>query len=194
MDLPAADSRLAYLGLLALVIVQRLVELRLARRNRLLLLARGGVEEGAGHYPWMVLQHAAFLVACPLEVYMLARPLRPALAVVMVVVLFAAMALRAWVLRTLGERWTTRVIVLPGETAIAGGPYRYVRHPNYLAVVLEIFALPLVHGAWLTALVFSLLNGALLAVRIRAEEAALTRASHYQEVLGDRPRLLPGPR
>lgn len=194
MDLPAADSRLVYLGLLALVIVQRLVELRLARRNHLLLLARGGVEEGTGHYPWMVLQHAAFLVACPLEVYLLARPLRPALAVFMVVVLFAAMALRAWVLRTLGERWTTRVIVLPGEAAIAGGPYRYVRHPNYLAVVLEIFALPLVHGAWLTALVFSLLNGALLAVRIRAEEAALTRASHYQEVFGDRPRLLPGSR
>jgi methyltransferase len=186
------DTRILYTILVAAVAVGRLIELRIAERHRRSLLARGGVEAGAGHYPWMVALHTAFLVSCPLEVWLLDRLFLPALAAAMLALLLGAVALRWWVIATLGERWTTRILILPGASPVAGGPYRYLRHPNYLAVMAEIAALPLVHTAWATALAFSVLNIWLLRVRIRAEEAALAGASDYQEVLGDRPRLLPG--
>ena len=124
----------------------------------------------------MVALHTGFLAACVLEIWWLRRPLLPALAVAMLIVLGLSMALRYWAIATLGERWNTRVVVVPDEPAVAGGPYRFVRHPNYLAVVLEMVALPLVHTAWLTALVGSVLNAWLLAVRIRVEEARPARA------------------
>jgi methyltransferase len=187
----SADTRLLYTGLVAAVAVARLVELRLARRNFTRALSRGGVEAGAGHYPWMVALHTAWLVACVLEVWGLGRPFRPVLGAVSLALLAGAIALRWWVVATLGERWTTRVVCLPGSEPVTGGPYRWLRHPNYLAVVVEIAALPLVHGAWLTALAASGLNACLLAVRIRAEESALSAAGHYQERLGALPRLLP---
>lgn len=172
-----ADSRLLYTLLVAGVAVQRLFELRLARRHQRALLARGGVEAAARHYPAMVLLHAAFLAACPLEVWGLHRPFRPGLAAAMAALLAAAQVLRYWAIATLGERWTTRIVCLPGAAPITGGPYRFLRHPNYLAVAVEIAALPLLHGAWLTAAVFSAANAMLLAVRIREEEAALARHS-----------------
>jgi methyltransferase len=167
------DTRLLYTLLVVAVAFGRLIELRIAERHRRSLLARGGFEAGAGHYPWMVALHSAFLLACPLEVWRLGRPFVPALAAPMLVLLALAVALRWWVISTLGERWTTRILVLPGAPLIRSGPFRFLRHPNYLAVVTEIAALPLVHTAWLTALVFSLLNAWLLWVRIHAEEAAL---------------------
>lgn len=171
------DTRWVFTGLVALVAVQRLQELRLARRHARRLLARGGVEAGGGHYPWMVALHAAFLASCVAEVWLVGRPFVPALAAAALLVLAAASALRYWAIRTLGERWTTRVIVLPGAAPVASGPYRFLRHPNYLAVALEIAALPLVHTAWATAAVFSALDGVLLAHRIRTEEEALGRAA-----------------
>jgi methyltransferase len=186
------DSRTAYALLVAAFAVARLVELRLSRRHQAILLSRGGMEIAPGHYRVMVLLHTAFLVACPAEVWLLGRPFRPLLAVAMLVLLALAMALRYWAISTLGERWTTRIVCLPGETAVAGGPYRFIRHPNYLAVAVEIVALPLVHGAWLTAVLFSVANGLLLRVRIGAEEAALARLSRYDEVFAGRPRFLPG--
>jgi methyltransferase len=131
--------------------------------------ARGGREVAAAHYPFMVALHAAFLVAAPLEVLLLERPFRPVLALAAIGALLAAEALRVWTLSTLGDRWSTRVIVVPGEPAVTGGPFRFLRHPNYLVVALEIAALPLVHSAWLTAIAFSALNAALMAVRIPAE-------------------------
>jgi len=167
------DSRLFYTLLVAAVALGRLVELRIAERHRRSLVARGGIEAGEGHYPWMVALHTAFLFACPLEVWLLDRPFLPGLAAAMLVLLGAAVALRWWVIASLGERWTTRILVLPGAPLVQGGPFRFLRHPNYLAVVTEIAVLPLVHTAWLTALAFSLLNAWLLRVRIRAEEAAL---------------------
>jgi len=167
------DTRLLYSLLVAAVAAGRLVELRIAERHRRSLLARGGVEAGAGHYPWMVALHSAFLVAGPAEVWLLGRPFVPWLAAAAIVLLGAAVVLRWWVITTLGERWTTRILVLPGAPLISGGPFRFLRHPNYLAVATEIAALPLVHTAWMTALAFSLLNAWLLRVRIRAEEAAL---------------------
>lgn len=165
-------TRLLYTGLVVLVALQRLGELAVSRRNEARLRSRGAVEAGAGHYPVMVALHTGFLAACAAEVWLLDRPFVPALAAAALAVLLAASALRVWTLATLGGRWTTRVLVLPEEDPVTGGPYRHLRHPNYLAVALEVAALPLVHAAWLTALVFSAAGALLLRVRIRAEERA----------------------
>jgi methyltransferase len=188
------DTRLLYTALVLVVALGRLAELRIASRNFKSLVARGGMEAGAEHYRWMVLLHVLFLAACPLEVWLLGRPFIPALAAVMLVLLILAALLRWWVISALEGRWTTRVVVLPGMPPVTRGPYRFLRHPNYLAVIVEIFSLPLVHTAWLTALVFSLSNAVVLRVRIRAEEAALARASNYEAAFSGRPRLVPGGR
>jgi methyltransferase len=181
-----------YVALVAAVGAERLVELAIAARNRRWALERGAVEAGAGHYPWIVALHVAFLAACPVEVWLLARPLVPALAWTMGGALAAAMALRYWAIAALGRRWNTRILVVPGEPAVVAGPYRFVRHPNYLAIVVEMVALPMIHTAWLTALTASALGALLLRVRIRAEEAALAAHADYARRLGDRPALLPG--
>jgi len=189
---PAVDSRVLFVALVGLVAVERLVELALSRRNAARAFARGGVEvEPRVFYALMVVAHTIFLVAGPLEVYLVPRPFRPALAAAMTLLVAGAMVLRYWAVVTLGDRWNTRVIVVPGEPAVAAGPYRYLRHPNYLAVVVEAFALPLVHGAWVTAVAASCGNALLLAARIRREERALAAASDYEARLGDRARLLP---
>jgi len=159
--------------LVGAVAVQRLAELGLSARHVRLARARGGVEVGAGHYPWMVLLHSVFLASCLLEVWLLGRPPLPVLAGAALLVMLVATILRYWAITTLGERWTTRVICFPSLPRVTSGPYRWLRHPNYLAVGLEVIALPLVHSAWITAVVFSLANAALLRIRIRVEEAAL---------------------
>ena len=169
------DTRTGFALVCAAVAVARLVELGISRRNIQRLLARGGVEAGKSHYPWMVTLHTAFLIGCPLEVWLLDRPWIPALARPMAMLVVAAMALRYWVMATLGERWCTRVVCLPGEPLLVGGPYRLMRHPNYAAVVVEMAALPLLHTAWLSALFFSLTNLLVLRRRIRVEEKALIR-------------------
>lgn len=192
--LPAVDSRVLYTLLVVLVAAGRLVELRIAGRNRRRLLERGGIEVAQGHYPWMVALHTALIIASPLEVWLLDRPFLPALGFSMLALLVLAALLRWWVIATLEGRWTTRIVVLPEVPPITGGPYRFLRHPNYLAVILEILSLPLVHTAWLTALVFSVLNGWLLRVRIRAEEEALSRMTGYGAAFAGRPRLVPGGR
>lgn len=186
------DTRVLYTALVILAAAGRLLELRIANRNRRAMLAQGGVEVSPGHYPWMVVLHTVWLFACPLEVWLLDRPFLPGLGIPSLILFAAAFGLRYWVISTLGERWTTRIVCLPGVEPVTGGPYRWLRHPNYLAVILEIASLPLVHTAWLTALAFSLLNAFLLRVRIRAEEEGLSRMSGYASVFSDRPRLLPG--
>jgi methyltransferase len=186
------DTRVLYTALIALIAAGRLIELRVAKRNLRALLARGGVEVAPEHYRWMVLLHTLFLLACLLEVWLLDRPFLPWLGIPMLVLAVLAAGLRLWVIRTLDGRWTTRIVVLPTVTPVSGGPYRFLRHPNYLAVITEMLALPLIHTAWLTAVVFSLLNAWLLRVRIRAEEAGLASVSDYDAVFADRPRLLPG--
>lgn len=153
---------------LALVAAQRLAELAYARRNTRRLLAEGGRESGAGHYPLLVGLHVLWLLS--LAVFVPAdRP--PDWALLGVFVLLQV--LRLWVLVSLGRFWTTRVITLPGAPLVRRGPYRYLRHPNYLVVAAEILVLPLAFGAWEIALVFSLANAAVLALRIRCEERAL---------------------
>lgn len=180
-----------FLGILGAVALERLAELAISLRNLRWARERGGVEAGRGHYPWMVALHTALLVAAPLEVWLFRRPFVPALGWTMLAVVLATMALRYWAILTLGRRWNTRVFFLPGEPPVVGGPYRFLRHPNYLAVVLEIAALPLIHTAWLTAILFSLANAWMLRVRIAAEEKALGAASDYETAFSGRPRLLP---
>ena len=163
-----------YTALVLLVAAVRLVELRVAEAHDAANLARGGREFGRTHHPVMVVLHVGLLVGCIAEVWLLDRPFLPWLGWPMLALLVAAHALRWWCIRTLGQQWTTRVIVVPGAGLVTSGPYRYLRHPNYVAVVLEGIALPLVHTALLTALTFTVLNAALLIVRIRVEERALS--------------------
>jgi methyltransferase len=153
--------------LLALVTLERLAELALARRNTSLLQQRGAVEHARGHYPLIVLLHAAWLAG----LWLLGRdnPVDPVLLAVFLVL----QVLRAWVLATLGSRWTTRIIVQPGAPLVAKGPYRWLSHPNYVVVVGEIAVLPLCLGLPGFALAFSVANAAVLTIRIRAENAAL---------------------
>ncbi|MFW5739521.1 MAG: isoprenylcysteine carboxyl methyltransferase family protein [Myxococcota bacterium] len=180
-----------YLALLALVGIERLVELRISRANARAALENGGIERGQRHFRVMKLLHTAFLIGCAVEVVLLDRPFIPALGVAMLVLALAAQGLRYWAIGTLGRQWTVRVIVVPGRRVVTGGPYRYLRHPNYLAVVVEGLAIPLIHSAWLTALTFTVLNGLLLWVRIRCEESALAQHCDYGQHLGARPRWLP---
>ena len=170
-------SDLLYLALLGLVAAERLFEVGLSNRNRLWALSEGGYEVGKRHYPVMVVLHALFLPACGLEVVLLERPWRPELGLPMLGAVALTMALRYWAISSLGRRWNTRVVVIQCRPLETGGPYRWMRHPNYLAVVVEMAALPLVHGAWCTALAFSVANALLLRVRLQVEERALAQAA-----------------
>ncbi len=164
-------------ALVGAVAVERLVELVVAKRNLAWSRARGAHESGFGHYPAMVFLHTGLLAGALVEVWAGGRPFIDAVGWPMLVLVVAAQTLRWWCIRTLGPQWNTRIIVVPGLSRVNSGPYRWLAHPNYVAVVVEGFALPLVHDAWITALVFSAANAALLTVRIRAENHAL-RAIH----------------
>ncbi len=160
--------------LLGLVTAERLAELALARRNTAALMAKGAIEVAPGHYPAIVLMHALWL-AC-LWIFGATRMIDPA----WLAVFLALQVLRVWTLVTLGPRWTTRIIILPGSALVSNGPYRLVSHPNYVVVVGEIAALPLCLGLPWLALVFSVVNAILLFIRIRAEDAALSRSAHVE--------------
>jgi methyltransferase len=167
----------AWFTLLILAVgVERLAELRLSKRNLSWSRERGGVEYAPKHYPVMVLLHTGLLAGCLLEVWLGDRSFVPALGWPMLAVVLLTQALRWWCIATLGHRWNTKIVVLPDVALVSVGPYRWLRHPNYLAVVAEGLALPLVGSAWITATVFTLANAALLTVRIRAENAALVTA------------------
>lgn len=168
-----STSAALYLGLLAATGIERLVEVRTSLRNAAWSFARGGYEVGKGHYPAMVALHTGFLIACGLEVLLFERTFHPAIGIPALVLALACQGLRWWCITTLGPRWNTRVIIVPGLPRVTGGPYQYFDHPNYVAVAVEGIVLPLVHGAWLTALAFTTLNAALMWVRIRCENDAL---------------------
>jgi methyltransferase len=163
----------AYTVLLLAVAAERVAELVVSQRHLRWARERGALESGQGHYPPMVVLHIGLLVGCLVEVEMLDRPFIAWLGIPMLVVVLCAQALRWWCIRTLGPQWNTRVVVVPGMPLVRTGPYRWLRHPNYVAVVAEGVALPLVHTAWITALVFSVLNAVLLGVRIRCENRLL---------------------
>lgn len=162
-----------YAGLVAAVAAERIAELLVARRNAAWTKARGGVEFGAAHYPWMVALHTGLLVGCLVEPPLLDRPFVPVLGWPMLVLVVAAQVLRWWCIRALGPYWNTRVIVVPGALRVRRGPYRLLDHPNYVAVAVEGAALPLVHSAWVTAVLFAAGNAAVMTARVRVENTAL---------------------
>ncbi|ELS57999.1 isoprenylcysteine carboxyl methyltransferase family protein [Streptomyces viridochromogenes] len=169
------SSEVLFTALVVAVGLERVAELALSRRNAAWSLTRGGVEHGRGHYPLMVVLHTGLLVGALTEVWMRRPDAVAVLAWTMLPLVAASQGLRWWCIATLGRQWNTRVIVVPGAPRVISGPYRWIPHPNYVAVVIEGLALPLVHSAWGTALVFTAVNGCLLATRIRTENAALTR-------------------
>jgi methyltransferase len=167
-----------YTAFLVLTGLERVVELVVSVRNARWAFARGGWEAGRGHFPVMVALHTALLVGCFAEPLLAGRPFLPWLGVPALVVALAAQGLRYWCIGSLGRRWNTRVIVVPGLPLVTRGPYRWLPHPNYVVVAVEGIALPLVWSAWLTALAFTVLNAwLLLAVRIPVEERALREAA-----------------
>ncbi len=187
---PLTPSLALYLLLLLAVGAERIVELVVSRRNARIQFARGAVEVGAPHFRVMTLLHALFLPACFAEAWLLHRSAPTAVEAVALLAAIFAQALRWWAVSTLGTRWNVRIIARVDDAPVTAGPYRVVRHPNYLAVAIELFALPLVHGAWLCAIAFSLANAALMAVRIPAEERALGKI--YADKFSTTPRIWPG--
>ncbi len=183
------SSQAAYLAGLCALAAERVWELRRSSRNVRRSLSRGGLEVGRRHYRLMAAFHAVFLAACAVEVVGLGRPFPGGIGWVALCAALGAQALRYWAIWALGDRWSTRIVLVPGESPVTRGPYRWVRHPNYLAVIVEMAAVPLIHGAWLTALAFSAGNAALLCVRIRAEERALGES--YAHAFADRRRFVP---
>ena len=166
-----------YWGLLAVIAIERVAELVVSQRHAAATLRSGGVEYGAGHFPVMVALHVALLAGCVAEPLALHRSFIPALGWPMLAAVVAANALRWWCIATLGPRWTARVVVIPGVPLVRSGPYRWFAHPNYVAVVVEGAALPLAGSAWITACAFTVLNAALLTVRLRCATGAPAAAA-----------------
>jgi methyltransferase len=182
-------SQALYLAFLGLLAIERCFELSISRAHAKRAFDEGAFEIGRGHYRFMAALHTAFLLSCGLEVTLLQRPFPGAWGLVALVAALLAQVLRYTAVVTLGERWNVRIIVWPSRAPVTRGLYRFVRHPNYVAVIIEIFAVPLVHGAFITALVFTLCNAALLAIRIRQEEQAL--GPQYADAFRERPRFIP---
>jgi methyltransferase len=184
-------SRQLFVGFVVLVALERLAELRLSRRNESQLRKLGASEHAPGHFIVMQLLHTLWLASILLEVTLLRPPFKLWVTALAALGFGIGQCLRYAAIHALGGRWTVRVLTLPGAAPVTRGIYRYLRHPNYLGVVLEMAALPMMHTAWRSAIVFSLANGMLLAWRIRYEERALSENGGYEEALGLRPRLWP---
>ena len=181
-----------YLALLAAVAVVRLVELRISRRHQERMLAKGAVPVPEPHFKWIVAVHTGVLVGAAAEVILLKRPFLPLLAVPMLVLFLASNLMRFWVVRTLGDLWSVQVMDSTQLGVVTTGPFRFVRHPNYTGVILELISLPLIHTAWITAVVISLAYSFALSRRIRAEESVLMANPEYRAAMGRKPRFLPG--
>ena len=178
------------LCVMAAVALERVAELRVSRRNARWAFAHGAVEVGQGAYRVMTVFHAVFLLACIVEPWLLGRRVPPALAAVGIVLLLCAQALRWWAITVLGPRWNTRVIVFADAQPVTSGPYRWLRHPNYVAVIIEMVALPIACGAWVTAVLASLGNALLMLTRIATEERAL--GARWARAFAETPRFVPG--
>ena len=165
---------------ISIVILQRLIELFIAKRNEKWMRSQGAFEAGATHYPVMVSMHIVFFISLLAEVFLFEKALSP-LWFIFLVIFLIAQAARIWCLASLGKFWNTKIIILPGATVVQKGPYKWVRHPNYIIVATELLVLPLLFSAYLTAIVFSLLNVWMLSVRIPTEEKALKEATNYKE-------------
>jgi len=182
-------SQALYLGFLGLLGVERGAELLISRANGRAAFAKGAYEVGQRHYRWMAALHVAFFFSCAAEVLLLDRSFPGALGFVALGLVVCAQTLRYAAVRALGQKWNVRIIVWPLAPPVTSGPYRFVRHPNYVAVAIELACVPLVHGAVLTAVAFSICNAVVLAIRIAEEERAL--GPGYAQAFRDRPRMIP---
>ena len=185
-------SVIAYLALLCIVAVLRLYELRISRRHQQEMIARGASKVDEPRFRWMVVLHTGVLIGAAAEVVFLKRPFIPILAAVCFPLFLAANAVRWWVIRTLGEHWNVQVMNSTGLGVITSGPFRYVRHPNYAAVFLEMLVLPLIHTAWITAAAGAVAHVLVLSQRLSTEERVLFSDSHYRAAMSGKPRFVPG--
>lgn len=165
---------------ISIVMLQRLVELIVAKRNEKWMRGQGAFEAGAAHYPVMVSMHIAFFISLIAEVFLFDKVLSPVWILFLIIFLVAQVA-RIWCLTSLGKFWNTKIIILPGADVVRKGPYKWVRHPNYVIVATELLVLPLLFSAYFTAIIFSLLNVWMMSVRIPSEEKALKEATNYSK-------------
>jgi methyltransferase len=185
-------SVIAYLGLLLVVAALRVYELRISKRHQSRMIERGASKVTDPRFRWMVLLHTCVLLGAALEVVLLHRPFYPIFAAGCFVIFLAANVVRWWVIRTLGEHWNVQVMNSTGMGVITTGPFRYVRHPNYAAVFVEMLALPLIHCAWITAAAGSAAHILVLSQRLATEERVLFSDVHYREAMSSKPRFVPG--
>lgn len=185
-------SVIAYLGLLLGVAALRLFELRISRRNQEKMIARGATKVDKPQFRWVVLAHVLVLLGAATEVVFLHRPFFPLLAGVMLALFVASNLVRWWVVRTMGQLWNVQVMDSTNLGVVTSGPFRFVRHPNYAAIIVEMFSLPLIHTAWITAVVGSLAYAAAISQRIAVEEKVLFTNPDYRAAMGGKPRFLPG--
>ncbi len=185
-------SVIAYLGLLLSVAALRLFELRVSRRHQEQMIARGATKVDKPQFRWVVLAHTFVLIGAALEVVFLRRPFIPLLAGVMLALFLASNLVRLWVVRTMGQLWNVQVMNSTGLGVVTSGPFRFVRHPNYAAIFVEMFSLPLIHTAWITAVVGTLSYAAAISQRISVEERVLFANPDYRSAMSGKPRFLPG--
>ena len=181
-----------YLALLLAVALLRVVELRISQRHQREMMARGAEKVTDPRFRWMVLLHVGVLIGAAMEVVFLHRPFYPVFAAICLAVFLAANVVRWWVIRTLGQHWNVQVMNSTGMGVVTTGPFRYVRHPNYAAVFAEMLALPLMHCAWITAMVGSAAHALVLSQRLATEERVLFSDARYREAMSGKPRFVPG--
>ena len=185
-------SVIAYLALLLAVALLRIYELRISRRHQAEMARHGASKVDDARFRWMVLLHTGVLLGSAAEVIFLRRPFYPVFAAVCFTIFLAANAVRWWVIRTLGEHWNVQVMNSTSIGIVTSGPFRYVRHPNYAAVFVELLVLPLIHCAWITAVVGSAVHIVVLSQRLATEEQVLFSDAHYRQAMSGKPRFLPG--
>lgn len=167
------NTYLAFTLLIVIVAIERIIELVISKRNLSWSFSQGGIEYGRSHYKYMVALHVFLLGGALAEVWITRPTLNPTFSWIMFALAMASQALRWWCIASLGKRWNTLVVIVPGMPVSKSGPYKWFKHPNYVAVVIEGFALPMVGFAWMTALIFTILNAGVLTMRLRSENAAL---------------------
>jgi methyltransferase len=191
MELTMPLSVMLFLALLLAVAAMRIVELRISKRHQQDMTARGATKAKDPIFRWMATFHTAVLIGAAAEVVFLHRPFFSALAIPMLVLFVIANIVRWWVIRTLGQHWNVEVMDSTGLGVITTGPFRYVRHPNYAAVFMEMMALPLIHSAWITALIGAVAHAMVLTARLSAEERVLFANPDYAAAMSSKPRFLP---
>ncbi|HXN51262.1 MAG TPA: isoprenylcysteine carboxylmethyltransferase family protein [Candidatus Acidoferrum sp.] len=182
----------AYLALLLAVALLRIFELGVSRRNQQQMIAQGATKVNNPRFRWVVLVHTAVLIGAALEVVLLRRPFIPTLAAVMFFLFLASNAVRLWVVRAMGKHWNVQVMNSMGLGVVTSGPFRFVRHPNYAAIFVEMFSLPLIHTAWITALLGCVGYAITISQRIAVEESVLFANPDYRAAMAGKPRFLPG--